>query len=97
MRNRPRENVAQRVEHPKCVIDVERAAHVGEPGEGKDREDGADQNQLAGAETVNDDGAKPDGERRGKRESQSDFGARPMKLALEVIVKESDVVVGDPY
>ena len=97
MRDGPGEDVAQRVKHPKSVIDVKRAAHVGEPSEGEHGQDCADQNQLARAEAMDDDGAEPDGERRGQRKSESDVGARPVKLALEIVVEESDVVVRDAY
>ncbi len=66
-------------------------------GEGDDSKYGANQNQLAGTETMDDHRAEPDGERGGQRKSQGDVGARPAKVALEIIVEESDVVIRDAY
>ena len=51
------------------------------------------QNQFARAKAMDDDGAEPDGQRRGQRKAERDIGARPVELALEIIVKEPDVVV----
>src|SRR5260370_42446091 len=93
MRNGAGKKVADRVDHPEAVVNGKRATHFGEADKGDDGEDCPHQDQLAGTETMDDHGAEPDGERGRQRESKYDIGARPEKLALEIIVEESDVVI----
>src|SRR5258706_11425314 len=97
MRNRTGKNVTDGVDNPEAVINRKCAAHVGKANEGDDGEHGANQNQLARTETMDNHRSEPDGERGGQRKSQSDVGARPAKVALEIIVEESDVVIRDAY
>src|SRR5258708_40257542 len=97
MRNRTGKDVADRVDNPEAVINGKRAAHVGKANEGDDGEHSANQNQLAGTETMDDHRSEPDSQGGSQRKSQGDVGAGPAKVALEIIVEESDIVIRDAY
>src|SRR4029077_2338500 len=90
MRDRAGENIADGINNPKSVVNSECSAHVGEAGERDAGEHRSNQDQLARAEAMDDHGAKPDGESSGEREAERDVGARPLELALEIVVEESD-------
>src|SRR6185312_8628011 len=97
VRNRAGENVAGRVQNPQPVVQPQHAVHVPEPEKSEERERGADQDHLARAEAGDEQRPGPDRQQRGYWKSQCDLRPRPAVSPLEIVVKESDVVVRDPY